>query len=544
MSDIKNIKLNGTNFPIGGSGGTGSSGNVFVEVDNLPENPEQNIIYKKSTLPVQLPTPGEFVDTIYFNTTKSPIEIMGILTQDNIFWIDGSHVNAPGFSFCPIICFDGSDQPAFWNDPVVILTFLKNSSDTYYLSFQGFTTSNGLDIWNSNVGWNSASNFVIKKNSVSSLQGLPIGSSNNLLNDILNSNGVFTPKVEYFVWDSVASQWSSPSMLDVPFIPSNALQGAIYRIQNNTPIHSDGYLGSIRFNTRYIPDVIKIFDSITDWIYMDETQTFGMYIIFADALFSNVLVLSKITAEGTDNIYYLQMSLSGESGEVINKVIFSNDTQDYGWKIDSTEVIEINKKGCAFISKETCEQLEIPVSHDIIVGSENDKLQHLILNAPGFYTILSNKIYSLGSQGTQKISIDDSVIVGSNNPVSGGAVHNYVTNNTVQSVTSESINPVSSSAVYSHVASVRTALESIINSSRVTVDRSMSSTSTNPVANYVVKQYVDSKATTITVDSAMSSTSIRPVQNKIIKQYVDDKETELKQYVEDTINNLVERYYS
>lgn len=548
----KKKMYNGTEFVDvatgGSSGGSGSSGNVFVEVDNLPESPDQNTIYKKRTLPTQLPTPGEFVDTIYFNTTKSPTEIMGTLAQDNIFWVDGSLVDAPGYSFCPILCFDGSDQPAFWNDPVVILTFLKNSSDTYYLSFQGFTTGNALDLWSSNSGWRVPSNFVIKKNSMASVQGLPIGTSNSLLNDILNSNGVFTPKVEYFVWDSVGSQWSTPSMLDVPFIPSNAIQGAIYRVQNNTPIHSDGYLGSIKFNKLYIGDVVKMFDSLTDWIYLDESQTTGMYIIFADVSFSNLLLIQKATVEGANNIYYLQLMLYDESsGETIDKLIFSNDPQDYDWKIDSTEVIEINKKGCALISKEICEQLGSPVPNDIVVGSENDKLQYLILNASGFYTILSDKIYPLGT-GSQKISVDNSVIIGSKNPVSGNAVYNYISGNTAQSVTSGNRNPVSSSAVYSHVETTKTSLlntvNNTINNSKVTVDKTMSSTSSNPVANYVVKQYVDSKATTITVDSAMSSTSTRPVQNRIIKQYVDNKETELKQYVEDTINNLVERYYS
>lgn len=544
MSEIKNIKLNGTKLPIGGSGGTGGSGNVFVEIDNLPETPEQNIIYKKRTLPIQLPTPGEFVDTIYFNTTKSPTEIIGVLTQDNVFWIDGSYVDYPEYSFCPILCFDGSDQPAFWNDPVVLLTFSKDSSDSYSLSFQGFVTGNSLIVWSSYAGWRKSSNFIIKKNSVASVQGLPIGTSNNLLNDVINSNGIFAPKIEYFVWDSGILQWSTPSMLDVPFVPSNALQGAIYHVQNNTPINSDCYLGSIRFNTIYGPDVINIFESITDWIYFDESQTTGAYIIFADVSFSSLLLIQKAVVEGSDNIYYLQAMLYDEtSGETSSKLIFSNDPQEYGWNYDNTDTIEVNKKGCALISKETCEQLGFPVPNDIVIGSENDKLQYLILNASGFYTILSDKIYPLGAQTSQKISIDNSIIIGSENPVSGGAVYNYITNNTAQSVTSANRNPVSSAAVYSHVESIRSSLLNSINNSKVTVDQNMSSTSSNPVANYVVKQYIDSKATTVTVDSAMSSTSTRPVQNKVIKQYVDNKETELKQYVEDTINNLVERYY-
>lgn len=55
----------------------------------------------------------------------------------------------------------------------------------------------------------------------------------------------------------------------------------------------------------------------------------------------------------------------------------------------------------------------------------------------------------------------------------------------------------------------------------VTVDSTLSSTSTNPVQNKVIKQALDQKQNTLTIDSAMSSSSTNPVQNKAIKQYVD-----------------------
>lgn len=58
------------------------------------------------------------------------------------------------------------------------------------------------------------------------------------------------------------------------------------------------------------------------------------------------------------------------------------------------------------------------------------------------------------------------------------------------------------------------------------VDSAMSETSSNPVQNKVVKQYIDSKAFnggsgSVTVDTNMSDTSTNPVQNKVIKAYVD-----------------------
>lgn len=61
----------------------------------------------------------------------------------------------------------------------------------------------------------------------------------------------------------------------------------------------------------------------------------------------------------------------------------------------------------------------------------------------------------------------------------------------------------------------------------ITIDSTMSGSSNNPVANHVVKQYVDDKVaavgSNITVDAALSSTSTNPVQNKAIKEAIDVK---------------------
>ena len=55
----------------------------------------------------------------------------------------------------------------------------------------------------------------------------------------------------------------------------------------------------------------------------------------------------------------------------------------------------------------------------------------------------------------------------------------------------------------------------------ITVDATMSDTSTNPVQNKVVKAAIDAK--TIAVDSALSDTSVNPVQNKVVKAALDLK---------------------
>lgn len=67
----------------------------------------------------------------------------------------------------------------------------------------------------------------------------------------------------------------------------------------------------------------------------------------------------------------------------------------------------------------------------------------------------------------------------------------------------------------------------VASGSGVTVDTAMSGTSTNPVQNKVIKQYVDDKVaaagSNITVDAALSSTSANPVQNKAVKAALDAK---------------------
>ena len=67
----------------------------------------------------------------------------------------------------------------------------------------------------------------------------------------------------------------------------------------------------------------------------------------------------------------------------------------------------------------------------------------------------------------------------------------------------------------------------VASGSGVTVDTAMSGTSTNPVQNKVIKQYVDGKVaaagSNITVDATLSSTSTNPVQNKAVKAAIDAK---------------------
>ena len=62
---------------------------------------------------------------------------------------------------------------------------------------------------------------------------------------------------------------------------------------------------------------------------------------------------------------------------------------------------------------------------------------------------------------------------------------------------------------------------------KITIDSTMSGSSSNPVANHVVKQYVDDKVAAaggnITVDAALDGASKNPVQNKAVKAALDGK---------------------
>jgi len=61
----------------------------------------------------------------------------------------------------------------------------------------------------------------------------------------------------------------------------------------------------------------------------------------------------------------------------------------------------------------------------------------------------------------------------------------------------------------------------------VTVDSSLSATSTNPVQNKAVKAALDAKQDRMTIDSALSATSANPVQNKAVKAALDAKQAKL-----------------
>lgn len=74
---------------------------------------------------------------------------------------------------------------------------------------------------------------------------------------------------------------------------------------------------------------------------------------------------------------------------------------------------------------------------------------------------------------------------------------------------------------------VKNKVSEVAASGGVDVDNALSATSTNPVQNKVIKQYIDDKVaaagSNITVDAELSATSTNPVQNKAVKAAIDAK---------------------
>lgn len=119
------------------------------------------------------------------------------------------------------------------------------------------------------------------------------------------------------------------------------------------------------------------------------------------------------------------------------------------------------------------------------------------------------------------VDVDNALSATSTNPVQNKVITSALTKKAGTAVATESANGLMSKAD-------KTKLNGIAEgATKITIDSAMSGSSNNPVANHVVKQYVDDKVaaagSNITVDAALSSTSTNPVQNKAIKEAIDAK---------------------
>ena len=123
------------------------------------------------------------------------------------------------------------------------------------------------------------------------------------------------------------------------------------------------------------------------------------------------------------------------------------------------------------------------------------------------------------------VDVDNALSATSTNPVQNKVITSALTGKAGTAVATESANGLMSKAD-------KTKLNGIAaGATKITIDSAMSGSSNNPVANHVVKQYVDDKVaaagSNVTVDAALSSTSTNPVQNKAVKAAIDGNKTAL-----------------
>ena len=140
-------------------------------------------------------------------------------------------------------------------------------------------------------------------------------------------------------------------------------------------------------------------------------------------------------------------------------------------------------------------------------------------NAAATVEYVKNKVSEVAASGG--VDVDNALSATSTNPVQNKAITAALAGKAGTSVATTSSNGLMSKAD-------KTKLDGIAaGATKITIDSAMSGSSNNPVANHVVKQYVDDKVaaagSNVTVDAALSSTSTNPVQNKAVKAAIDAK---------------------
>lgn len=140
-------------------------------------------------------------------------------------------------------------------------------------------------------------------------------------------------------------------------------------------------------------------------------------------------------------------------------------------------------------------------------------------NAAANVEYVKTKISEVSASGG--VDVDNALSATSTNPVQNKVVTSALNGKAGTAVATQSINGLMSAADKKKLDGIASG------ATKITIDSTMSGSSNNPVANHVVKQYVDDKVaaavSNITVDAALSSTSTNPVQNKAVKAAIDAK---------------------
>lgn len=119
------------------------------------------------------------------------------------------------------------------------------------------------------------------------------------------------------------------------------------------------------------------------------------------------------------------------------------------------------------------------------------------------------------------VDVDNALSATSTNPVQNKVITAALAGKAGTATATESANGLMSKADKTKLDGVEAG------ANKTTIDSAMSGSSNNPVANHIIKQYIDDKVaaagSNITVDAALSTTSTNPVQNKAVKASIDTK---------------------
>lgn len=119
------------------------------------------------------------------------------------------------------------------------------------------------------------------------------------------------------------------------------------------------------------------------------------------------------------------------------------------------------------------------------------------------------------------VDVDNALSATSTNPVQNKVVKAALDKKAGTAVATQSNNGLMSAADKKKLDGIAAG------ATKITIDSAMSGSSNNPVANRVIKQYVDDKVAAaggnITVDAELNAASTNPVQNKAVKAAIDGK---------------------
>jgi hypothetical protein len=365
MSEIKNIKLNGTKLPLGGSGGVG--GKVFEDVEQLPSTPDSNVIYRVGSAGGTVVPNTGYVDKVYLNTSLSIEEVVELVESSGITFFDISTealsteqgvyvvhtaVDSKGTSRNTMAVVYGAPfVEAMFGSPARLVIFAethpKNENGDYIEEPSMFLVFASEDVPSMGVsaGWQGVDFIEIGDPLIDNQNGIPAGSENDKLTNLFSLTPNFADgtkyvnivdgkKFEFVDKNSIAKIKDGTLFLDDKELKSNA-------------VPNSGYVDNIYFNTDLsVEEVTAILDKIPDDAYgsflEEPAYLLAFHIVsYSDPYCTRPLIITK-SSEGRYQITY--SSDTSNSDGILG--IFNSST---GWNEDFNGIVDFNANALAFV---------------------------------------------------------------------------------------------------------------------------------------------------------------------------------------------------